>query len=237
MAVGSRGPRGYPDYQRVENWDGPAVFTRQQVNITAGGEGEYETFETSRYAQLGVTMEAIIGKMTINFQFLTAKTGGATLGVKSYCMNPQVGRCNLRVPVLGPYCRITVKATIEVASKLLTTVIPTNRLAPQEAIPRNNLLLNTVLSYEAAQKRSFVIPELASGKATCRFSNSGANGASLLASSEVPENLVVPLAQANFLAGETFQEVELYIPPYPITVEIANGAIAQAIGLQILIET
>jgi hypothetical protein len=126
------GPRGYPDYQRVENWDGPEALTNFGVLNT--GKVESAIVECSRYGYLTGCVGVGVNQVVLNVEYFYDEAGANFIGIRQLILDPQTlntGQVNL--PNLGPFIKVIVKPTSETTKwEGFIRLFLSNRLSPTE---------------------------------------------------------------------------------------------------------
>lgn len=165
MALGE-GPRGYQDWQRVVSWDGPLVFSQNQVLHT--GAFLTPVFETSRFAYLGGTASVIKNDTTFRATWYADQAATLQVGERSFVLNHQMlNRAQLHLPNLGPFCQLEwVPAEVGTQwEHFATRIFLTNRVYPLELIPITTVLLQHAFVFPAGENQVRLADSYYSGPA------------------------------------------------------------------------
>lgn len=135
------GTRGYTDFQRVDNWDSPLLYTSNAV-IPPGGEVT-PTLDVSRYGYLagfdGVgTAIALAGFIWCMDSAFTIQVAQRVLMLSS---NINFS-AQYRLQNLGPFLQVKWLRIAGVPSAHAATLFATNRTHPLEFIPQNPVLID-----------------------------------------------------------------------------------------------
>jgi hypothetical protein len=233
----SRGPRGYPDFQRTENWDGPIVTELVEETIPEGKVKGTGLFDCSRYAATSGYVEMTAGSMFCVAEWYTAEAGGALIGKRAWKMTPTAGsKGTLRLTNLGPWCGITFHAlvggcTVKYAFQL------TNRLPTQEAIPETEQIHRNSSVYKAAEQKVFKLTELATGTAHVVIDGLGGHAANIELLGENASAEEYPLGYVNMTTeiGALPTVGEIHVPLAPLTVVVSNGGNEQTLQTQVIV--
>lgn len=124
--------RGYPDYQRVENWDGPEVLTNFGTLNT--GKVESPIVECSRYGYLTGSIGTGVNDAALKVEYFYDAAGTQFIGIRQMILstNPlNTGQVNL--PNLGPFMKVIVKPLTEGTQwEGFIRLFLSNRLSPTE---------------------------------------------------------------------------------------------------------
>lgn len=161
--VGSQGPEGSPDYQRVVNWD-----ASQFVSLIGGsktGVQSFGPFNVSRYGYLAGTVGGDIVGNTEDFllflEWSTEENFNHVCGFKRIWVPAnQRAKMQLRTPNMGPWLKCGVKpATEATAFKPSLLLFPTTRYSPIEVIPANGVIANETVEVEPGGGQVDIPPE------------------------------------------------------------------------------
>ena len=141
----STGPQGFPDYQRVVNWDSSALIN--DTGTARVGSFTYPAVFVGRYAYLAM-VAAVRGvpncRMTVTWFSDAALSIG--LGSVNIMLDPNnSGNCQLRLENLGAFAQITL-ASVGVANFTShMTVIGSNRPYNIPVVPSDaGVIFNSV---------------------------------------------------------------------------------------------
>jgi hypothetical protein len=135
--------RGYADWQRVENWDGPVLF--EDVGRASAGDILSPILDVSRYAYLGGYDSVGNNNALVVFTWYADSAGLKPVGVREFTLSPSIGNpAQYRIPNLGPYVQIRWAEFPAGAFTHTARVFPTNRFHPLEFIPSHPELIHAV---------------------------------------------------------------------------------------------
>lgn len=131
---------GYPDWQRVQNWDGPVLW---QTNVVQGTVQQSSgLLDVSRFHTLSLYVDQNIGNATLFIEWFFDSAGTIASAARTIYLSALVnGGSFLRLPNLGASCKIFVQPIA--GGNFETTLIAagSNRVAPTEAaIPQDTLV-------------------------------------------------------------------------------------------------
>jgi len=158
---GSRGPVGYPDYQRVENWDGVRLLYFGTLAKHTGLQ-TYGPYFVGQYAALLVSLSK--GNKPITVRFTWSYEGEVEVGNPSreISLEPVNGpaRAQLRLPNLGPWVTIEFIPESEATKwEMVAAVLPTNRQYAYESNPVSGLVIPETLKKVKGASEGFWYPE------------------------------------------------------------------------------
>lgn len=157
MGLGSTGgERGYPDWQRVSNWDGPVFYSANAV-LHKGSAALPAPINVDRYSSVEGKIRALKNPVKVTFVWLSAASGGVTIATRRFEVDPLiVNACNLHLPSLGPWLSVEWNpAEAATEWELTATLLLTNREYPLEMVPLESLLLNA--SHEFTEAGAFAV--------------------------------------------------------------------------------
>jgi hypothetical protein len=232
----SRGPAGYPDYQRVENYDGPPFLSKHAVKLAALTVEEFTKLDVSRYTATALTAEITKGLLQIYITWWANEAETVLLGQKEYLVTATAGEVGvLRITNLGPFMRIQFKAIKEEAVATVSAS-STNRQPTQEAIPSSSVLLNSLKAYAANEERTFSLPELVSGPIRVQLDNKASHPCAVFveAINTIGEQIAIAAAE-QLEAGKRFLVLELSAPALPLRFTVVSVGEAQEILTSVLL--
>lgn len=233
----SRGPRGYPDFQRVENWDGTEIIPAKSFPVKEAEVIGTELIDVSRFTAVALTAECSEGEVLVQAEWWATVAEEGLLGLKQWRMGAACGRFGyFRISNLGPFFRLRIKG-IAAKSNFIWESITTNRQPIQEAVPKQEVLATFAdvlgINGEATHK----VLEMASGtlhlvvSATvgepCRAESLIHNAAGQLITNG-GVSLVAGLGTAPTVG-------EMRLPVAPLEVAVVNGAKAQTVVTTVLV--
>lgn len=133
------GPSGYPDWQRVSNWDGPVA----KLAVSGGALVSDQTpiFDVSRYAYLGGYDTTVLEPCGVQISWFADSAGVDLCGARRFALNHNMTAAQYRLPNLGPYCQLVWSEGTGGAFQHRCVILPTNRFHPLEFVPANPQLL------------------------------------------------------------------------------------------------
>jgi hypothetical protein len=233
----SRGPRGYPDFQRVENWDGPEF-----VPLTSPVIPELKPFATgyvdcSRYSATALQIEVFLGTVKCEVEWSSEPGFTGRIGAKTWRMAFGTGGSGyLRLTNLGPFVNLIIHSVGAEAAVHLHAIF-TNRVPTQEAIPVSEQILKNTSVYKAGETKIIGVEELATGTAHVILSGFAGTACNV---STVGINLAGEerfLGFTNFVTGIGPLPTlgEFHLPLQPWYAKIQNGPGEQEIAFQVLV--
>lgn len=133
--------RGYPDWQRIDNYDTPVEWS--QTLTSASSPINSPALDTSRFAYLGGYIQCTAGTMLVLITWCADQALTTQLGSRRFVLSGSIGAlAQLRLPNLGPFVQITVQSAAGGSYTVAAQVILTNRVHPLEFIPENALLID-----------------------------------------------------------------------------------------------
>jgi hypothetical protein len=235
MTLG-QGPRGYQDYQREENYDGPTLLAKEPLNPLKGGEVTKGIYNVSTYAALALFMKVSEGAFRVVIRWYADEAETVALGTRSFRFNQAVGfEGQLRISNLGPYVKIQFMG--EAASNGAdVSLVPTNRLPTQEGIPQTALVTAGSVKLKAGETHSIDLSQITTG--TLRFvARSSAKAAySLEVNVFEPSGSEQLLTEVESEKESFFARLEAYLPSLPVILQIVNGPTEQTIQWSAIVQ-
>lgn len=137
----SFGPGGYPDGQRVQNWDGPILWNHDTGPTTT--DVTSPVMDVSRFAYLCGNLSASQGNPDIIIDWYLDSAATIPVGGRSFAMSVNVGGgAQLRIPNLGPYVQITLAQAIVGTYRVVAYIFATNRVYALDFLPGGPLLID-----------------------------------------------------------------------------------------------
>jgi hypothetical protein len=235
--VPSRGPYGYRDYQRQENWDG-APITSGLVHLEPGKEFTENLVpetDVSRYASVQGIMTCTEGEVLVVVEWLSEPTGGTGVGRREFWMRANRGNVAFyRFSNQGPgmYISIAGKAA---KNKFAGTCIATNRVPVTEVTARSEQVHSAGSVYKANEQKEFLITELATGTAHVVLNASAGKACNVGLLWITPAGAELYLGFVNLVAeiGNLPTTGEIHVPLGPLRVVVTNGPNEQTIQSQV----
>lgn len=144
------GPRGYKDWQREENWDGP--FVVQQSAVAHSGAFTTAMAQASRYGYLMGLVNVEEHSVLMTAEWFADVAGTEPLGHRNIVLNAAaVTPAQLHLTNLGPFVRLTFTPSGgEPTYKLTGRLFLTNRLTLPELSSANPVLANGGITFGGA---------------------------------------------------------------------------------------
>lgn len=141
---------GYPDYQRVVNWDSPPAdqFIAGAVATTT----EFAVKESARYATLAGTIGTTVKAVSMLLQWWNTKTKERKVGSRLLILSAEVTEpMQFRFVHLGPWYTIKL-ARLGIAGSAIVnmTTFQSNRIYPLEIVPQINPVVNFTHAFAGA---------------------------------------------------------------------------------------
>lgn len=220
---GSAGPEGYADWQRVDNWDSPIL--REITEVERVGSFTTPIFNISRYGYIAGVIGAQLNPVNIEFGYAMDETFTRLAGFRSFVSSPNITRkANIRIPNLGPYCRITFNPLNAGQHwRENTIVFGTNRISPMEFFPSQALLIKKSLAAIGASETQTIYPtDYFAGPAQLFATCNKANFSLTLSVQQIGGSDILTLDQAVPGAG-AIVERSVLLPPGAWYVQVGNG--------------
>ena len=137
----SIGPGGYPDGQRVANWDGPTLWSETTTPTNAAVASP--VVNVSRYGYLAGFMDEFLSQSQVEISWFADRNAAISINRRQFVLTSQILHvASLRVPNLGPYAQVQVSAIGGVNYDFATLLFATNRTHPLELIPQSPVLID-----------------------------------------------------------------------------------------------
>src|SRR5271165_2835505 len=111
MPAGSRGPVGYKDYQRLVNYDGPALYSLRKVHIVKATE-KSGALEVSRYLSVTGQLAGInFGDFQVTFTWFANEGLTEQIAQRRLWVTKEITQgLAYSIPNLGPWLQVSVFA-------------------------------------------------------------------------------------------------------------------------------
>lgn len=140
MTAPTFGPGGYPDWQRLTNYDGPTAWSINQGGIAARLIGPM--MDMSRYATLSTFMEVSGGPTQIGISWFLDQAGTVLVGQRTIMMGVNPGESeNINLLNLGPWAQIEISPIGAGVRGANIVAHGTNRTFPSEVAPNSQELV------------------------------------------------------------------------------------------------
>jgi len=224
MPEPTRGPRGYPDYQRVENWDGPRLIKESEERLP-GEKVESALIEVSRYSAIAVPAFCEKGNVNLICTWTNASVK-EVIATREFAFSKSIGsKAQLRIPNLGPYMFFTMKFVGGEAGLLTIEVFGTNRQSP-ESIPGKAILHHVKRKYKASEEQTYNLTEYVSGKVGVAVRSFGGKAITFLLYTIDNEgnNVLLGAIQANSEHSQVYAEVGVPTAPlWALAINTSEG--------------
>lgn len=224
------GPLGSPDWQRVANWDGPVLLSAVTYEMPKGVERVTPVFDVSRYSALALNYSVIEGGAYMNVGWFGTSALGPPGQTRLFRLGPTGGTYGqLRLSNLGPFVQIGLQGSGE-SNKISLSAQPTNRPPQQEAIPYGAVILKGAKTFAANETYTEYSGQLASGILRVSANTGAAKPFYLRAYVATGDGEELPIGQAEVGTSGFFGQIECYLPPLPLKLEVHNLATEQSIN-------
>lgn len=135
--------QGYPDWQRIVNWDSPTLWAVPNSPQVTGFQSP--VLNVSRYGYLGGRLGLDAGTAYCTILWFSDAAG--TLEVGQYTITLAQAVTNLaqfRIPNLGPYCQLQFTSLLAPNFTPRGLILATNRPHPLPLVPLNAWLIQTI---------------------------------------------------------------------------------------------
>lgn len=133
--------RGYPDWQRIDNYDSGVLFSLNVLNVTAAQLSPI--IDVSRYARLGSFMSVSGDNCQILMQWYMDAAGTVQVGERVFQVAGALFPSHQSFFInLGPFVRVAITPMSSAATNINWVVFGTNRDSVSEVTPRANNLVN-----------------------------------------------------------------------------------------------
>jgi|SRR5271165_143678 len=231
----SRGPHGYPDYQRVENLDGPLLIPNEVHKQIKGASFTTGSLDCGRYAATVFRSEILKGAYKLVVSWDSGSPSFLPVGKKEWRQTLLAGqRSFIRLSNLGPGISVSAEG-LEEPNELEFLALLTNRQPTQEAIPTDPMVHRQSFIYKAKEQRTFQIPRLATGTAHFGVSVSNAGAATIAIAGTNGSGLSSNIGFQVMPAGLGAQFSECVAPLEPLEVIVVNGEVEQTVTSVVVI--
>lgn len=149
--------RGYPDMQRIDNWDSGLLFEDEATVRNAPIASP--VMDVSRYAYLGGFDICQLIPVAVRAIWTADNPPTLPLGNRDFALTDLItGNAQYRLPNLGPYCQLTYTPMAAGNWRHTARIIGTNRVHPLEFIPDSAVLIDVQAQNVAAAATVTVYP-------------------------------------------------------------------------------
>lgn len=167
---------GYPDGQRVVNWDSPLQWDSQGANVA--GNVVSPIFDCSRYGYTAGFLYCGLNQIEVDFTWYADRGGTVTLGSRTFYIDQyQPNGGQLRIPNLGPYVQVALLPIQAGGMNYHAQIFQTNRTHPLEFVPTVPYLIDVQAQALGANANALAYPsDLFSGPMAVWFNIANASG-------------------------------------------------------------
>lgn len=213
--------RGYPDGQRIQNWDLPSLY----VNATVGASGGESSaiLDVSRYGYLAGWDQ--VGNLPVHFTptWFNDQAGTQDIGSFDWTYSPLITNpAQLRIPNLGPWVQLTWLPMTAGTWNHTVRMIATNRFHPLPFIPTQQVLIDQQNAAIASLATVTLYPtDFYAGP--CSVFTNCANASSVIFETLTTSNVWDRFYQVN-PAAATVNDFGVTMPPGSWRCRFINGA-------------
>ena len=136
---------GYPDFQRVVNWDSPVLYADSVVDETTYAQSG--ALDVSRYGYMGGYLEVSVGYCTVTLEWFLDQAMTTIVGQREFVLDQHVANiCQPKMQHMGPFLQVTVEAIANAPFTASWSLFATNRASQLEFMPVTPLLVDTFSS-------------------------------------------------------------------------------------------
>lgn len=131
---------GYPDGQRLQNWDSPTFYSI--INQRVPAQVQSPIGDVSRYASVEGVVGVGIAQAFLTFQWYGDAQGNLVLGTRQFNLDPNINQAGqFLIPNMGPFLQVSISGFGGGDPSVYLTVNPTNRQRLLEWLPFNPVLI------------------------------------------------------------------------------------------------
>lgn len=136
---------GYPDGQRVVNWDSPVLYSGSVNNLTTYAQSG--ALDVSRYGYVGGYMQCSVGYCLVTLEWFLDQAMTIIVGQREFTLDQHIANiCQPKVPHMGPWLQVTFQAIGNAPFTADWSIFATNRASQLEFVPVTPLLIDTFSS-------------------------------------------------------------------------------------------
>ena len=132
---------GYPDFQRVVNWDSPVLYADSVLNETTYAQSG--ALDVSRYGYMGGYLEVSVGYCTVTLEWFLDQAMTTIVGQREFVLDQHVANiCQPKMQHMGPFLQVTVEAIANAPFTASWSLFATNRASSLDFVPVDALLID-----------------------------------------------------------------------------------------------
>lgn len=132
---------GYPDYQRVVNWDSPVLYQGDLQIITSYVQSN--PIDVSRYAYLGGFINLTAGQCLISIQWFLDDKLQTLVGERQFRLDAGINNiCQPKIIHMGPWVQITLQTINNAQFTVGWSLFATNRTSALDFVPQESVLID-----------------------------------------------------------------------------------------------
>ena len=134
---------GYPDFQRVVNWDSPVLYSGSVTGETTYVQSG--ALDVSRYAYMGGYMQCYVGYCTVTLEWFLDQAMTTIVGQREFTLEQHIANiCQPKIAHMGPFLQVTFEAIGNAPFTADWSLFATNRAYPLEFVPVLSVLMDNV---------------------------------------------------------------------------------------------
>ena len=132
---------GYPDFQRVVNWDSPVLYADSVDNVTTYKQSG--ALDVSRYAYMGGFASITAGYCLVTLEWFLDQSMSTIVGERQFTLDQSISEiCQPKIPHMGPFLQVTFEAIASNPFSGSWSLFATNRAYPLEFVPINPVVFD-----------------------------------------------------------------------------------------------
>ena len=132
---------GYPDFQRVVNWDSPVLYSGSVTDETTYVQSG--ALDVSRYGYMGGYMQCYVGYCTVTLEWFLDQAMTTIVGQREFTLDQHIANiCQPKIVNMGPFLQVTFEAIGNAPFTADWSLNATNRPSALEFPPIVPYLIN-----------------------------------------------------------------------------------------------
>jgi len=132
--------RGYPDWQRIDNYDTGVLWP---VNVVGSGAIQLSPIlDVSRFARSCIQVGVGVNSVTLVAQWYADDAGVTVVGERDIVLAAGMPTFQLALVNMGPFVRLAYEPFGGNATNITSAMFASNREFVSEMVPRQSLLIN-----------------------------------------------------------------------------------------------